>query len=294
MLEDLLHHIGIGDIRPAGNEVRGRCPRHEERTGRQEQNPRHWSVNRRTGQHHCFSCGYAGGLVRLINEVAGVGIWEANKLLHAFDVELDAVSEERAWQPPPEAKVEEHVHEFGPVPNRALEVRRLQRESVDRYGVRWEAEEPAWMLPIFGPNGNLWGYQTKSHDRVRNYPPGIKKSHTLFGLNLLRGSSSVLLVESPLDVVYLDSLGYPAIASFGASVSEHQMRLIIGRVDDLILALDNDGAGQQEMRRLLRERWHHRLPITVFNYPRKGKDPGELAPHQVKAAMDDLTLAVFW
>jgi hypothetical protein len=294
MLEDLLYHIGVEDIRPAGSEVRGRCPKHEERTGRREQYPRHWSVNRVTGQHHCFSCGYSGGLVRLINEVGDIGIWEANKLLHVFDVELDTVTEEGAWEPPAEARVEEHVHEFGPVPDRALRVRRLPRESVDRYGVRWDAEEPAWMLPIFGPSGHLWGYQTKSSDRVRNYPPGIKKSHTLFGLNLLAGSSSVMLVESPLDVVYLDGLGYPAVASFGASVSDHQMRLLVAQASDIILALDNDQAGQAETHRLVAQKWHHRLGIEVFNYPDKGKDPGELSLPQIEAGIANADLAAFW
>jgi DNA primase len=295
MLEDLLHHIGVEDIRTTGNEVRGRCPRHEERTGRREQNPRHWSVNRITGRHHCFSCGYRGGLIRLINEVTGVGIWEANKLIHDFDVELNTEREERTWTPPPEAKVEEHVHEYGPVPDRPIEVRRLRRQSVERYGVRWDPEDVAWVLPIFGPNGSLWGYQTKSTERVRNYPPGVKKSYTLFGLNLLAGTSPVLVVESPLDVVYLDGLGYPAVASFGASVSIHQMRLLVAQTDHIMLALDNDTAGQTETQRLVEHKWHHRLTIEIFNYRHfKGKDPGELNHLQVQVGIDSAALACFW
>jgi hypothetical protein len=35
--------------------------------------------------------------------------------------------------------------------------------------------------------------------------------------------------------------------------------------------------------------------MQVFSYGScKGKDPGELEPHQVRASMDDLTLAAFW
>jgi DNA primase len=296
VIEDLLEHIGVEDLQPRDNEIGARCPMHEQRTGELERTPRHFFVNRSTGAFHCFSCEYGGSLVKLIMDVTKLGLWDAHQLVRRFDVDLDSPNEERTWEPPvPSRDLATKLAEFGPPPARAMARRHLDPESVDRFGVRWDYELSAWIFPIYGPTGDLWGWQSKSAEWVRNRPPGIRKSLTLFGIQLPRNDPYVILVESPLDIVYLEGLGYPAVASFGAGVSDAQMRLIIEHFDELILALDNDEAGRNETRRLLTEKWHHRIPIQIFDYgSSRGKDPGELAPHQVKAAMDDLTLAAFW
>jgi len=102
-------------------------------------------------------------------------------------------------------------------------------------------------------------------------------------------------VESPLDVAYLDTLGIPAVAAFGCQVSDMQMKLLVERCDRLTLALDDDRAGRAEMRRLLKEKWHHRIPMTVFNYQGlSGKDPGELSPAEVRKGLEYAVPAVFW
>jgi DNA primase len=296
VIEDLLEHIGIEELQPRDNEVGGRCPMHEKRTGERELHPRHFFVNRSTGAFHCFSCEYGGSLIKLIMDLTKVGLWDAYQLVRHFDVDLESSDEDRVWVPPvPSTDLKTKLDQFGPPPSRAVERRHLTPESLDRFGVRWDYEESAWIFPIYGPTGELWGWQAKNAGWVRNRPPGIRKSMTLFGLQLPRSGVYAILVESPLDAVYLDGLDYPAVASFGAGVSDAQMRLIIEHFDELILALDNDEAGRNETRRLLTEKWHHRIPIQIFDYgSSKGKDPGELAPHQVKAAMDDLTLAAFW
>jgi DNA primase len=295
VIEDLLEHIGIEDLRVMHDEIAGRCPMHEQRTGERENHPRHWSINRTTGVHHCFSCEYSGSLVKLIVDVTKVGLWEAYQLLHRFDVDLETQDEE-IWVPPlPPVQVAQKLGEFGSPPERAIRRRRLKPATIKRFGVRWDHEESAWVFPIHGPAGDLWGWQVKTADWVRNRPPGIRKSLTLFGIDIPWLSDSVVLVESPLDAMYLDGLGYPSMASFGAEISNTQMRLVIERFDELILALDNDKTGRTETERLLAERWHHRLPIHIFNYHDvRAKDPGECNPEQVQTAMSDALLAAFW
>lgn len=294
MIEDLLEQIGVEDLQPRENEIGGRCPLHEKRTGERELHPRHFFVNRSTGAFHCFSCEYGGSLVKLIMDLTKLGLWDAHQLVRQFDVDLD--SEEQVWEPPvPSADLKTKLAAFGPPPTRAIERRHLTSESIERYGVRWDYEESAWIFPIYGPTGELWGWQTKNPAWVRNRPPGIRKSLTLFGIEVPRTNLYTVLVESPLDVVFLDGLGYPAVASFGAGVSDAQMRLIIEHFDELTLALDNDDAGRKEIHRLLDSRWHHRIPIGIFNYAdTHGKDPGELTPDEVHAGLADTVLAAFW
>jgi len=291
VIEDLLDHIGIEDIRTLGAEVQARCFMHEARTGERERRPDHWSINRHSGKFHCFSCEWSGSLNRLIMDVAGVGIWDARRLIREFDVDLS--DDEAPWEPPIGMMVESRLAEFGPPPPRALARRRLTLEVCDRYELRWDYEEAAWVIPIFSPTGEKWGWQTKGVD-IRNHPPGIKKGRTLFGLDRLRADHTIL-VESPLDVAYLDTLGEPAVAAFGCQVSDMQMKLLVERCDSLVLALDDDRAGIAETTRLIKEKWHHRIPTTVFGYQGLGgKDPGELAPNLIAQGLAQATPAAMW
>jgi DNA primase len=291
VIEDLLDHIGIEDIRPLGEEIQARCPLHEKRTGEREHRPDHWSINRTTGLSHCFSCEYSANLIRLIMDMTGIGLWDAHRLIRTFDVELGRM-EETPWEPPLQ-EVETHLKDFVFPPARAIERRRLTPQAIDRYQLRWDNEDMGWVIPILSPTGEKWGWQVKGDD-IRNHPPGIKKSRTLFGFNLLRANHAVL-VESPLDVAYLDTFNVPAVAVFGCQVSDLQLKLLIERVDRITLALDNDKAGVRETRRILKEKWHHRIPISVFNYAgMKGKDPGELTPPEVLKGVQTAILASFW
>jgi len=221
--------------------------------------------------------------------------FDAQVLIHKFNVELGEI-EVPDWEPSLTKSVTKQLrHEFIDPPNGPMTVRHLNKEAIRRFRIRWDPKQEAWILPIVGPSGETWGWQAKSPDQVRNYPLGIKKSRTLFGIDVLRNSNSVALVESPLDACYLDTLGIPAVASFGAAVSDRQMRLLIERVDEIVLALDNDKAGRREVMRILGEKWHHRIPMRVFDYGKvKGKDPGELTRKQVEHGMANAILAAFW
>jgi DNA primase len=291
VIEDLLEYIGVEDVRSLGAEVQARCPMHEQRTGELERRPDHWSINRHSGAHHCFSCEYSGSLTRLIMDVAKVSLWDARGLIRRFDVDLS--DDEAPWEPPIGMVIETKLEQFSPPPPRALERRRLTPEVCDRYQLRWDYEEAAWIIPIFSPTGEKWGWQSKGVE-IRNHPPGIRKGKTLFGLDVLRADWA-LLVESPLDVAYLDTLDVPAVAAFGCQVTDMQMKLLIERLDRLVLALDDDKAGSTETQRLLNDKWHRRIPTTVFNYQGLGgKDPGELPPLAVRKGLERAVRATFW
>lgn len=295
MFEELLEHLGIEDIKPQGVEVQARCPLHEERTGSRERRPDHWSINRVSGFFHCFSCEYSGSLTKLIMDITKMGLWEAHQLIHRFDVELGEL-DEVPWEPQITSTVADRLEDFTLPPTRALKRRHLTVDAAKRFQIRWDPEEDAWVFPILSPTGETWGWQTKSAEKIRNHPPGIKKGRTLFGINVLTSTNTVTLVESPLDAAYLHTLGIPAVAAFGCQISDLQLRLIMERVDGLVLALDNDKAGLAETKRIIDNHWHHRIPITVFDYGDhpKAKDPGELDPEDVSLGVLCATMAAFW
>jgi DNA primase len=126
------------------------------------------------------------------------------------------------------------------------------------------------------------GYQYKSGPVVLNEPKRMRKRGALFGVHAMEGSR-MILVESPLDCLRLWSEGVRgAVSSFGAHVSDEQVRIITERAEAVVIALDNDPAGQRESLRLAR-RLGKQIPAFLFDYSKaealpgkKGKDPGEL------------------
>jgi DNA primase len=128
------------------------------------------------------------------------------------------------------------------------------------------------------------GWQRRQFGATFNWPKGIPKSETLFGLHLLE-DDRVALVESPLDVVRLHQAGVPAVSSFGAAVSHRQVDLLARNCAVVVLALDNDPTGIASAERLQRQ-LRKRTGVVSWSYAgTKAKDPGEYEDdEELKAA----------
>ena len=164
---------------------------------------------------------------------------------------------------------------FAKPPRWAIDEKKLTPEVCKRYGIRWDR---GWIIPIAAPRDRrLLGWQFKRAHVVLNYPNRVKKSETLFGYRQARrhASRTVVLVESPLDAVYLSRIGVSAVASYGAFVSKVQISLLIGVADRIVLALDNDDAGRIQTEKLYK-RVAPFLPTRVLEYPDRVKDPGDM------------------
>lgn len=290
-LETFLRALGISPARSSEDEVVALCPGHLARTGSEDHTPS-WYINRETGRHYCHSCGYSGSIVNLCSDVLVTSnIFEINAFLREHGASLvDAVERIRTpkARPPAQPIAESQLAVFTHPPQRALKRRQLTADACAHHGVLWSAERKAWVLPIRELDGTLLGWQLKSERIFRNVPRGVKKSVTLFGAHVFGGDTAIL-VESPLDAVRLTSEGYEgALASYGVTVSETQMKIIRELADKLILALDNDREGKRQMIQLIRT-WAPRIPIFVLDYSRAEdcKDPGEMTSTQIRRALDN-------
>jgi DNA primase len=303
-LVDLLLYLPLEDIEDrGGKEITARCPAHEQRTGRREQRPRHWSINRLTGAHHCFSCGYKGSLVRLVMDMTSLGLWDAQGLIHQFGVDTTGNTQpvldlDRLANALTAVEgLDDDYGAFVDPPRRALRHRGIDPEVCRHFGVRWDPEEPCWILPIRSAKGTLWGWQRKRiKDIPLNHPAGVRTGLTLFGLDLLPNGHQVVLVESPLDVLVVHQRGHRALASFGAGVTEAQLRLIRERTDSVILALDNDVAGRQATEGMLFDLPVRFPDLRVINYRHcpDAKDPGEMSPDELELALVRAVPATTW
>jgi hypothetical protein len=301
-VEKALSALGIDVISHRGSELLCLCPMHEERTGKVDRNPS-WQINGDTGAHICFSCGYKGNLISLVCDIKQFQIkWGAADTLDvdaakkwlessaSMSYEDLAKNLNKVVQKTPAEAIpmsEARLAVYGEVPKWALDRRNLTALSAAEYGVRWDDKTSSWITPIRDPDtGTLWGWQEKGEKerRFKNQPAGVKKSHTLFGINNYR-NGPMILVESPLDAVRIHSAGIEhAVSSFGAQVSAEQVRLL-RRSDHLIIAMDNpsvDPAGLKASEFLLDMCRKYAIEASFFNYgDLTDKDVGTMTDEQI-------------
>lgn len=270
-MEDFLHGLGIETYGVRGSEVKALCPGHLDRTGKEDRNPS-WSINADTGAHNCFSCGFRGGLQFLVSYVNGIPFEEADQWVKTTTSDLSARLD-RALSP--KTKVvedsitltEANLAAYKIPPFEILKPRGITIDSAVKYGILYDPRKDCWILPIRDAHGKLLGWQEKG---VRgryfmNYPTGIKKSQSLFGYNRYHGGT-MIVVESPLDVARLDSVGIEGgVATYGTSVSKEQLNMIKG-ANRIIFAMDNDEAGKQTSLDLLNRSVEMWFECWFFDY----------------------------
>lgn len=301
-----MHDLGIRVDRGDDDEVHGWCPMHEKRVGRADRSPS-WSVNRETGYHNCFSCGYGGNFTKLVMDMReDQSPFAAARWIRQYGLNLERALALPTWEerqataedgrrPRAEISEDRFAEFFHPIPQRELDDRRLTREACEHFDIRWDDDGDCWIIPIRMPDGTLIGWQEKGGTRRRgyfnNHPKRVEKSLTLFGYHQFPAGESVKPVESPLDVPYIWQCGVEgALATMGDAVSREQFRLMRSLSDEMIVARDNDAAGRAEARRIRdgdtaagRPPYRRIFVMSFFRYPGKPyrKDPGDCEPDEV-------------
>lgn len=110
---------------------------------------------------------------------------------------------------------------------------------------------------------------------------GMEKSRAFIGLEGIHKSKAkeVLLVEGQLDALLINSR-YPdikAIALGGVSVSQYQLKALEDAgIQNLVIALDNDVAGQKATEELIKNLLNAKVRLFVAQLPEDIKDMDEL------------------
>lgn len=291
-LASVLEELGLQVGREAGLEVWATCPNPDHDDTR----PTNYSVNRESGAGYCFACGYRHEtLTTLVTRMLNLDGWTAARWLRdrgaTTSVRLERIAERHEARRIGRVREQESVEErysiesryavFTDPPDWALEERELTRDAAIEFDVRWNSERETFVLPVYSPRGKLLGWQERTKPVPKNQPYGLKKKQTLFGIEIFRGPTAIL-VESPLDAVRLWSEGLDGgLAAFGVEVSVEQMNLILDRAKKLVLALDDDKAGHKMTEELVK-RYAIRIPTSVFYYGDSlAKDPGDMNTQEI-------------
>ena len=294
-VEKILLFLEVSLHAQRGSEVNGLCPMHKQRTGKDDHRPSWW-INTETGAHICFSCGYKGNIYTLISDVKGIDYHDARDYIDdTAEVPIDSLMK-RIKELPQYVVAEETIPMsearlavYGEPPDIELKKRFLTREAVNKYEVLWDETNEAWILPIRDPETfSLLGWQEKgARGRFfKNQPAGVKKSKTVFGVQHLN-EEQLIVVESPLDVVRLESVGIcGSVSIYGAMMSEEQAK-IIRRAKRVIAAFDNDPAGKKACEQIRDYARKYGFDLLFFNY--KGidvKDVGDMTPSEISLGLE--------
>jgi hypothetical protein len=253
-------------------------------------------MNAITGLWICYACGAKGTLSQLVGELTGNP--DDITAVHEFLIKGGL---ERINNPTDTIEQEPEVdwstfYTFNNPPEKRLLKRKIDPERARKYGLRWDEKERGFVIPIVSRFGELQGWQLKSSSKVLNYPVGVKKSRTLFGIEKFTASTAIL-VESPLDVVRYASAfdGYQALASFGTAVSAAQLQLLVEVADRVIIAMDNDEAGIKASKNICRAVSRPRQGVYWLSYQHThAKDIGDMTDDEVASAIESSSIVPPW
>jgi DNA primase len=110
------------------------------------------------------------------------------------------------------------------------------------------------------------------------------KSHMLYGIDLAKQTIAragrAVVVEGYTDVLALHQAGVgEAVGVMGTAITAEQVAALSGMVEEVVLALDADSAGQEAMLRAQRVAAGRRMRLRVAAMP-AGEDPAEMTAEE--------------
>jgi DNA primase len=143
------------------------------------------------------------------------------------------------------------------------------------------------MFPIRDPRGRTLGFGGRA-TRADQKPKYVNTSETdffhkseiLYGLDRARAAMAkanrAVVVEGYTDVLALHQAGMEgAVGVMGTAITPEQVATLSGTVDEVVLAMDADEAGEEAMLRAQRVAAGRRMRLRVASMP-SGVDPAEL------------------
>lgn len=293
-VEGVLDELGVEVVERGEIELACRCPFHDDRH-------QSFSISAASGAWICYAgCG-EGNLAHLVAQVHEADYQTAWRWL---EEQGTAVGREETvlrllgmTGGEPAAQEVEPVlfYEAGTTYSYLLN-RGFTIEMLKRWGVGKDTARRAVVLP-FHPEGRLLGLIYRHIDpevepKYDNQPRGLKTSRYLFGWeHLPPAPRQIIVVEGPLDAMWLDQHGYPAVSLLGARVSKRQADLLVRRTRMIVLGLDRDEEGGRGTVRAIKM-LSGRARVLVVDWPKK--DAQDCTAEQLKRVFDTAVEGSLW
>jgi len=304
LVEEVLEGLGIEyEVQgPRSRWVLAPCPLHDD-------NSPSFAVHIEEGGWVCYAgCGSDGDLAVLVSRITGEDIGlvrgrllsrivvDEDKLIDKLEEIAGVEVEDDPDAPFEEGPVVDLTYERGVVPSYIITRRGFDIETIKAWDVGQQTmraqdrETKEWgdalyvVIPVH-QDGRLVGLVrrkvTGPGPKYRN-SEGMDKGQFLLGLDHLPFECrEVILVEGPLDAMWLYQHGYPGLAVMGSSISEEQVDLLTSRFWEVTIAFDGDAAGRTGRYKAM-ARLSKRMNVTYVDLP-DGTDVQELDAVQLRA-----------
>ena len=240
-------------------------------------------VSKTKGTFLCFSCHTTRDLVSFIKEFTNRTYFESLRFISSKGKNIDIEKEiNKSLINVPEYKmfdelITKRLNTNALSSPRAMsyyERRRVTKESIVKFGLGYSEKQDMTTIPIHSPDGVLVGFVGRSIEgKEFKNTPGLPKSKILFNLHRVKTSSKVYVVESSFDAIRLDQVGFSAVATLGANVSNTQIELLQRYFNNIIVIADNDEAGGNMKDKII-EKLKSRVSVIQLNI--EYKDIGDM------------------
>ena len=246
-------------------------------------------IDKKSGFFFCFSCQHICDLTAFIMHTSGRSYFEAVRYIKSKEVAIDIedeISKQLIIKPDYVQYDQVLIKRLN---QQALESPRAMRyysgrliteSSVKKFQLGFSEKQDMVTIPVHSPDGIEVGFVGRSIEgKDFKNTPGLPKSKVLFNLHRVKTSSKVYVVESSFDAIRLDQVGFPAVATLGANVSNVQTELLQKYFNNIIVIADNDEAGGN-MKSKIMERLGSR--VSVIKLDKQYKDIGDMSDEAIK------------
>lgn len=249
----------------SGQNIQTNCPFHKEG---QERKPS-FGINKKTGECHCFGCGWSGTLSEMISNCFGkddFGVYGNKWLIRNFlsvavesrpDIDVDfcrrkkITSETKKYISEQELDSYRYTHPY-------MYKRKLTDEIIDLFDIGYDKSTDCITFPNRDINGNCLFIARRSvKTKFFNYPQDVEKPvYGLYECNICAKTiknwfpDEIIICESMIDALTCWVYGRYAVALNGTG-NENQFKTLRNMPNrKFILATDMDEAGLKARERI--------------------------------------------
>ena len=240
-------------------------------------------VHKSNGVFFCFSCQKIADLIELVMHCSGRSYFESARYIKSKEQQTNLeqdINKQLYVQPefvPFDELILKRLYNNLVGSDRAkdyFKYRKIETGSWAKFSLGYSEKQDMVTVPVHSPDGIPVGFVGRSIEgKEFKNTPGLPKAKTLFNLHRVKTADRVYVVESSFDAIRLDQVGFPAVATLGANVSNIQIELLQKYFNNIIVIADNDEAGGN-MKTKIVEKLGSR--VSVIKLDKQYKDIGDM------------------
>lgn len=306
-MKNFCNELGLEKVTVRGENIMFCCPYHGER------NPS-CGIHAEKEVGGCFACGAKFNLVSLVAFVKDVSIMDAYEFLNSyFNKDFRrAVSRHRNLYGESDEIKESVLSMSALAPFKSGEIvhpyllkRGFSEEDFVKFKLGWDSELKRITIPFFDYSGNLLGFSSRAvlseKDKGYNSIYGNESKYKIYNhfnakdyfypMNLFEPKDEIILVEGLLDAIWLYRFGYTnTLSIISAQISKTQIeKLKMFKADKIILALDNDKAGEDGCKRIYKY-LKNDFTFMRCRFPDGKKDVQDCNENELKVMFSNLEI----